>query len=359
MEKKFKCAGYQYVYDPTHENKPDGIWNRTGSGWSRSDGEPVSNDSGKSNADRKPLEAPEHEKSTVEQPDQKPGENAVVLEEEGESSEQQEQRPEEKESATTPPAATPSPANSDSDAGTDEEDDPDGLFSPENEDGFDTGGDNGDEEQPAEENGDEVNDDELDALEEKYFGDDGANDDDPDAPADDENANSESGEEEQPSEEQPSENNEAGSDDDLDALEEKYFGDDASADDSGNEDGESAGDSQPEESSVPQKEPETPEGDQLDDSAKAAYTDPAQFNGRVEKMNSFIDTFDGGEGKENDVTFKAVAANLDWSNIDDVRAFRDHCKRQNVEGADETIAFLYHQHQADEQKFEEILDKMN
>jgi len=356
MEQRLKYAGYQYVYDPTHENKPDGIWNRTGSGWSRSDGEPSGRKPVSTSPDRDENAPSEHEKSVVEQPDEKPGENAVVLEEEDEGAEkgQDAGQPKGGEGAE---GLKPLPAPSHSDGGEDgDSGEEDGLFSPENEDGFDTddADETGDEgtgdaegTDDADGEGAEVDDAELDALEEKYFGNDGENDDDPDAPADGEPSADEGTEE--PSGEEETEVDQ----DDLDALEEKYFGDDDGGEGTGGESGEDGAEQ------VEQKEPENPEGDQLDDGAKDAYLDPAQFDGRVERMNSFISAFDGGEGKENDVTFKAVAANLDWSNIDDVKAFRDHCKRQNVDGAEETIAFLYHQHQADEQKFEEILDKMN
>ena len=32
-------ADYKYVYDPNHDDRPDGMWNRTNSGWSQSNGE--------------------------------------------------------------------------------------------------------------------------------------------------------------------------------------------------------------------------------------------------------------------------------------------------------------------------------
>ena len=33
------AADYKYVYDPDHNEKPNGMWNRTNSGWSQNDGE--------------------------------------------------------------------------------------------------------------------------------------------------------------------------------------------------------------------------------------------------------------------------------------------------------------------------------
>lgn len=50
-------------------------------------------------------------------------------------------------------------------------------------------------------------------------------------------------------------------------------------------------------------------------------------------MNKFIEVFDADEGKENDVTFKAVAANLDWDKEDDVKAFINHCNKKEIDGA--------------------------
>jgi hypothetical protein len=76
-------------------------------------------------------------------------------------------------------------------------------------------------------------------------------------------------------------------------------------------------------------------------------------------MNKFIDVFDEDEGKENKVTFKAVASNLDWSIEDDIKAFAEHCKKQNLSDAEEIIAFLYYQYNNDKEKFDTILEKMN
>jgi hypothetical protein len=76
-------------------------------------------------------------------------------------------------------------------------------------------------------------------------------------------------------------------------------------------------------------------------------------------MNTFIETFDEGEGKDNNVTFKAVAQNLDWSKDSNAKAFADHCANQNLSGAEEVIAFLYYHYNNDATKFEEIINLMH
>ena len=96
----------------------------------------------------------------------------------------------------------------------------------------------------------------------------------------------------------------------------------------------------------------------FDETNKDEYVNPDKYDENIEKMNSFIEKFDEGEGKENDVTFKAIAANLDWSSIDDVKAFADHCSEKGLDGADEVIAFLYFIHQDDEDKFNKIVEDM-
>ena len=78
----------------------------------------------------------------------------------------------------------------------------------------------------------------------------------------------------------------------------------------------------------------------------------------LDKMNDFIAKFDEDEGKENQVTFKAVASNLDWNNLDDVMGFAGHCEDKGIEGATEVIAFLYHQSAADQEMFEKIIEDM-
>ena len=95
------------------------------------------------------------------------------------------------------------------------------------------------------------------------------------------------------------------------------------------------------------------------DAQKENFLNEEKFDAYIEKMNTFITTFDEDEGKENKVTFKAVASNLDWSIEDDAKAFANHCKKQNLNGAEEIIAFLYYQYANDKDKFETILEKMN
>ena len=96
----------------------------------------------------------------------------------------------------------------------------------------------------------------------------------------------------------------------------------------------------------------------FDDANRDAYLDPDKHDEYIEKMNSFIERFDEGEGKENDVTFKAVASNLDWSSVEDVKAFSEHCASKGLDGADEILAFLYFTHQDDEAKFDQIIEDM-
>lgn len=96
----------------------------------------------------------------------------------------------------------------------------------------------------------------------------------------------------------------------------------------------------------------------FDDSNKDEYVNEEKYDEYIEKLNSFIEKFDDGEGKENDVTFKAIASNLDWSKVDDVKAFAEHCEKKELEGADDVLAFLYFQHMNDEEKFEKIVEDM-
>ena len=96
----------------------------------------------------------------------------------------------------------------------------------------------------------------------------------------------------------------------------------------------------------------------LDDANKEKYIDPDMYDQHVERLNAFIDKFDEGEGKENDVTFKAIASNLDWDSMEEVKAFASHCNKKGLDGADDAIAFLYFQHQEDGEKFDKIIADM-
>jgi hypothetical protein len=96
----------------------------------------------------------------------------------------------------------------------------------------------------------------------------------------------------------------------------------------------------------------------LDDANKEKYIDPDMYDQHIERLNTFIDKFDEGEGKENDVTFKAIASNLDWDSMEEVKAFASHCNAKGLDGADDVIAFLYFQHQEDGEKFDKIIADM-
>ena len=96
----------------------------------------------------------------------------------------------------------------------------------------------------------------------------------------------------------------------------------------------------------------------LDDANKEKYIDPDMYDQHIERLNTFIDKFDEGEGKENDVTFKAIASNLDWDSTEEVKAFASHCNKKGLDGADDAIAFLYFQHQEDGEKFDKIIADM-
>ncbi len=96
----------------------------------------------------------------------------------------------------------------------------------------------------------------------------------------------------------------------------------------------------------------------FDDSHAAQFTDEAAYDAFMQKLLAFIKLFDEGEGKENDVTFKAIAANLDWGSLDEVRAFSAHCTERGLAGADEILAFLYFMHRDNKDKFDKIVAEM-
>lgn len=96
----------------------------------------------------------------------------------------------------------------------------------------------------------------------------------------------------------------------------------------------------------------------LDDANKEKYIDPDMYDQHIERLNTFIDKFDEGEGKENDVTFKAIASNLDWDSMEEVKAFASHCNAKSLDGADDVLAFLYFQHQENGEKFDKIIADM-
>ena len=95
------------------------------------------------------------------------------------------------------------------------------------------------------------------------------------------------------------------------------------------------------------------------DEERVKFSNEQLYNSYIEKMNSFIEKFDAEQGEKNNITFKAVASNLDWSKQDDAKAFANHCKKQNISGASEIIAFLFYQYNDNEDNFEKILSEMS
>jgi hypothetical protein len=100
------------------------------------------------------------------------------------------------------------------------------------------------------------------------------------------------------------------------------------------------------------------EEDFFDEQHGADYLNPDMYDQFIERMNSFIHEFDEGEGKENEVTFKAIASNLNWASLDDVKAFQKHCQDKGINGSGEVIGFLYYQHKENEDKFDQIITDM-
>lgn len=96
----------------------------------------------------------------------------------------------------------------------------------------------------------------------------------------------------------------------------------------------------------------------FDDANKEKHLDPDMYDQYIEQLNAFIEKFDEGEGKENDVTFKAIASNLDWDSMEEVKAFASHCNKKGLDGANDVLAFLYFQHQEDGEKFDKIIADM-
>ena len=226
-------ADYKYVYDPNHDDRPDGMWNRTNSGWSQSNGETSpSRNVIQQNAPAK-KDAPKTDSVTSVKEEEHSGDSA----------------------------SAPEPVRKNSQNGQKTDTENDTLFDEGANDGFVT-----DEEGKEEEK-----------QKTKHDG---------------------------------------------DAVEEV-------ADD-----------------------------DQFDDANKGKYLDPDMYDQHIEQLNSFIEKFDEGEGKENDVTFKAIASNLDWDSTEEVKAFAGHCNKKGLDGANDVLAFLYFQHQDDEEKFDKIIADM-
>ena len=225
-------ADYKYVYDPDHDDKPDGMWNRTNSGWSQNDGE---------TAPSKNV----IQQSAPSKDDAPKTESALNVEEEHSEN----------------PASTLEPVKQNSQNGQSTDTEDDTLFDEGSNDEFVTDEEGKEEEQQeTEDNGDAMEEDADDGL--------------------------------------------------------------------------------------------------FDDANKEKYLDPDMYDQYIEQLNAFIEKFDEGEGKENDVTFKAIASNLDWDSMGEVKAFASHCNEKGLDGADDVLAFLYFQHQEDGEKFDKIIADM-
>lgn len=94
------------------------------------------------------------------------------------------------------------------------------------------------------------------------------------------------------------------------------------------------------------------------DNEKEEYLSEEKYEEYLEKLNVFIEKFDESEGKDNNVTFKAVASNLDWDSDEEVKAFLDHCNKKKLEGANEALGFLYFYNKKDKKKFDKIIEDM-
>ena len=270
-------AEYKYVYDPEHSSKPVGMWSRTNSGWSQSDGEKPAH---KNVVQSKPSEkqAPAKE-APAEKPMEKPVAEAPVPKKEAKPAEKTD-------------VVQDSPSEKDEES----------LFD------------------DAEETNEPVKEERVDEQ---------------DAPAD-----GAAGEEKEQDEEGESLFDGDGSDDEF------------VTDEDGKEE-----EQQEIESENPSAEEDT-DGGLFDEANKEKYLDPDRYDEYMEQMNSFIEKFDEGEGKENDVTFKAIASNLDWDSTEEVQAFADHCAKKNIDGAGDILAFLYFQHKDDGEKFDKIVEDM-
>ena len=242
-------ADYKYVYDPNHDDRPDGMWNRTNSGWSQSNGETSpSRNVIQQNAPAK-KDAPKTDSVTSVKEEEHSGDHASAPE------------PVRKNSQNGQPNDADEPVRKNSQNGQQTDTENDTLFDEGANDGFVT-----DEEGKEEEKQETKHD--GDAVEEI-------------------------------------------ADDDL-----------------------------------------------FDDANKGKYLDPDMYDQHIEQLKSFIEKYDEGEGKENDVTFKAIASNLDWDSTEEVKAFAGHCNKKGLDGADDVLAFLYFQHQDDEEKFDKIIADM-
>lgn len=91
---------------------------------------------------------------------------------------------------------------------------------------------------------------------------------------------------------------------------------------------------------------------------KEEYLSEEKYEEYLENLNAFIDRFDESEGKDNNVTFKAVASNLDWDSDGEVKAFLDHCNEKKLEGAHDALAFLYFYNKEKKEKFDKIIEEM-
>lgn len=258
-------ARYQYVYDPDHNSKPNGMWKRTTSGWSTNDGE----DGDETHVTQSKPSSTTSTPVRSHAPEQLPDDLTDDMGDHADSS------------PTTPHAQVP--------ANEEEKQ----------------------QEEPAKETTEFVD------------------------------------------EEEPVDNN----DDNL--FDEDGSDDDFTLDKDGKDEEEAATENEPEEPLPGDAEQKEDADDGLFDEAnKDNYIDPDKYDDYIEQMNAFIERFDESEGKENDITFKAIASNLDWDSLEEVKAFSQHCAKKELEGADEVIAFLYFQHQEDAEKFSKLVADM-
>lgn len=301
MSNREITADYKYVYDPKHEHKPlHGIWKMTGSGWSSS---------GDDEEDGKTSPSKSTQDDTANNVS-KPGAN------DDDAVQEKNEQPVEENTVEAP-------AEEDAQEDGDVQEDTDNT-------------DNAPADEPVD-NAENVND----APE------DGGEDDFADFTA--------------PSPRKQDEPDGQNPGDGSDELEMEIVDDEAPADDSFEDGGDTATDDEQEQAPAEEEEndfnlDESNDGDSMfADEKQDEFTDEGKHPDYISKMNAFVEKFDEGEGKENDITFKAVASNLDWDNLDEVLALAGHCDEIGLESAYEVLAFLYHSYKKDADAFDNML----
>ena len=308
-------AEYKYIYDPNHENKPSGNWNRTNSGWSSHDStEPLIKTKTNKPSNIKHDNKKENSKEQVETPDTIEEEETNINNELSNPIEENKQEEINLDDVEQPAGQEDEFSLDDAEQPADQEEE----FSLD------------DAEQPA----DQEQEFSLDDAEQPANQEEEINLDDTEQPADQED------EINLDDTEQPADQEEEINLDDAEQpvdQENEFSLDDAE----GNQ-------------VVIQEQT-----NYFTEQKKEQFLKEQSFESYIEKMNNLIKVFDQGEGKDNKVTFKAVASNLDWSKQDVAKAFAQHCDEKQIEGMSEIIAFLYYQFNNNEEKFEQILDKMD